>query len=68
MRRICRTCRWWQTEDYTMDRKCNNVDSDMRFDETDEEYSCSHWMPEIEQDGDATWYLEGIEAIPCRSK
>ena len=51
-----------------MDRTCNNVDSDMRFDETDEEYSCSHWQPEIEQDGDATWFLEGIEAIPCRSK
>ena len=46
MKRYCKNCRWWQ-----------NVDSDNRFDVTAEDYSCNHWMPEIEQDGFATWNL-----------
>lgn len=58
MRRICKTCRWWQRNQLDKYETCNNVDSDMRFDETDAEYSCGHWSPEIEQDGDATWFNE----------
>lgn len=58
MRMRCENCRWWQRNKLDEEQTCNCVDSDMRFDETDKEYSCNHWSPEIEQDGDATWFID----------
>lgn len=58
MRMICKRCRWWQKVKVDAEPTCNCVDSDNRFDETDAEYSCNHFAQEVEQDGDATWYLE----------
>lgn len=58
MRRRCETCRYWQKVKAGESETCNNVDSDMRFDETDANYSCSHWEQTLEQDGNATWYTD----------
>lgn len=58
MRRICKTCRYWQKVKAEEEQTCNCVDSDMRFDETDAEYGCNHWEMALEQDGDATWFME----------
>lgn len=57
MKRYCKNCRWWQKTKIGEPKTCCNVDSDNRFDATAEDYSCNHWMPEIEQDGFATWNL-----------
>lgn len=65
MHRRCETCRYWQMNRVEEGKTCNRVGSDMRFKATDADYSCSLWIPEIEQDGDATWFLE---AITCRSE
>lgn len=59
VRRVCETCRWWQRLRVETEPCCYNVDSDMRFDRTDANYSCNHWGQKLEQDGNATWYFNG---------
>lgn len=58
MRRECETCRWWHKVKANEPEICNNVDSDNRFDTTAKDYSCNKWSPQIEQDGDATWWMD----------
>ncbi len=52
----CRTCRYHYYESIDRGRVCVNPDSDLVGDWTEDDYSCNHWAPEIEQDGDATWF------------
>ncbi len=58
MKMICENCRWWQRNKVDSERECFNVDSDVRFTQTDADYSCNHWEQALEQDGNATWYIE----------
>lgn len=39
----CKTCLWWQKIAPNEPHVCCCVDSDNRFDITDEQYSCGHW-------------------------
>ena len=56
--RKCKNCRWWYYEDWTKGHVCVNGDSEEVAEFTDAEFSCRHWQPQLEQDGDATWYME----------
>ena len=58
MERTCGTCHWWQKIKASEPRSCNCVDSDNRFDYTAEDYSCNKWQQTLEQDGEATWYID----------
>lgn len=58
MERKCKTCRWWYREDITHGEVCVNGDSEEVAEFTDADYSCRHWMPKLEQDGNATWFME----------
>lgn len=58
MKRICGNCRYWQRDKVGEPESCRNVDSDNRFDTTDESYSCNHWGAEVEQDGNVTWGMD----------
>lgn len=54
----CKTCRWWQKMRAGESETCNCEESEFRFDEMDAECNCVHWSQRLEQDGDATWYME----------
>ena len=43
MSMMCKTCLWWQKIALNEPHVCCCVDSDNRFDITDEQYSCGHW-------------------------
>lgn len=58
MERKCKTCRWWYKESLTNGEVCVNGDSEEVAEFTDAEFSCKWWQPQLEQDGDATWYME----------
>lgn len=36
---------------------CVNGDSEEVAEFTDADYSCKWWLPQLEQDGDATWFM-----------
>lgn len=40
------------------DEICTNEDSDNRFDETHKDYGCEKYEIRLEQDGNATWYMD----------
>lgn len=58
MERKCKTCRWWFKESLTSGEVCVCGDSEEVAELTDENFSCRHWLPKLEQDGDATWWME----------
>ena len=58
VRAKCQNCRWWQRIDLKKDEVCTNEESEQRFDETHKDYCCFLWEQKLEQDGDATWYME----------
>lgn len=58
LRAKCQNCRWWKRIDLKKDEVCTNEESEQRFDETHKDYCCLLWSQKLEQDGDATWYME----------
>lgn len=58
MEKKCKTCRWWYKENIERGHVCVNGDSEEVAELTDENFSCKFWLPKLEQDGDATWFME----------
>lgn len=58
MERKCSSCRWWQLEHIDRGHVCVNADSEEVAEFTDDDFSCKWWEQMLEQDGDATWYME----------
>lgn len=58
VRAKCQNCRWWQRIDLKKDEVCTNEESEQRFDETHKDYGCPLWEQRLEQDGNATWYMD----------